>query len=102
MIQRSLLRSSRALCSTKAPTSFTSPFGHQSHLAGARVTLPSQRIASRWYSEAGEAQKKDASADIGEEAAKAGQPDAEGTAAPADTAKKELEAKNKEVVELKV
>lgn len=76
------MRSSRTL---RAAPAFC-PLG-PSHL---RVAAP--RLATRWYSDASDAAKKP------EEASKEG----EAVKESEDPVKKELEAKNKEIVELKV
>lgn len=91
MIQRSLLRTSRALSSRIQNHSSFAPLRQQTPpLRILRAQLPSIS-ASRWYSDAAQTNKEE--------------PPATGEAKPAeadDPAKKELEAKKQEVVDLKV
>jgi len=91
MIQRTLLRQSRALSSSIRSSPRASLARPQFRPSPAFPT--SQRIASsRWYSSEPEAKKEGDAAEI----------KAEGkTEGAEDAAKKELEAKNKEIVDLK-
>ena len=85
MIQRTLLRQSRALSSsirTAPRTSLARPQFRPSQVAFVRPA------AARWYSSEPEAKKDDSAEKKSEEAV--------------DPVKKELEAKNKEITELKV
>ena len=91
MIQRTLLRQSRALSSSirSAPrVSLARPQFRPTPISFAQA---SRSTASRWYSSEPEAKTADAAAE-----GKNGAAEAE------DPVKKELEAKNKEIVELKV
>lgn len=88
MIQRSILRQSRALC---LRSSHSSKGGiSRSYHQPPRIPLPQARIASRCYSTATEAES-------GEKIGST-EPDVQN----GDQAKKELEAKDKEIIELKV
>jgi hypothetical protein len=91
MIQRSLLRASRSV-NTKLPSrTFTSLRTASPFLRSQSISPSSLRIASRWYSDAAPA-KEEAKPD---EAAKTESTEVE-------TLKKDLEAKNKEIIDLKV
>jgi molecular chaperone GrpE len=89
MIQRTLLRQSRALGSCIRSTPKASLARPQFQVARQNLNAFSRPAASRWYATEPEAKKE------GEAA--------EGKSAEAeDPVNKELEAKNKEIVELKV
>lgn len=92
MIQRTLLRQSRALSSSIRSTPPTSFLRLQFRPAATPASLSriSRPAAARWYSSEPDAKKDGEEVKPGEKA------EAE------DPAKKELEAKNKEIVELKV
>jgi molecular chaperone GrpE len=91
MIQRSFLRASRSVnirlpSRTLTPLRSPSPF-----LRPQSISLSSSRIASRWYSDAAPAKEE-------------GKPD-EATkteSTEVEALKKDLEAKNKEIIDLKV
>jgi hypothetical protein len=95
MIPRTLLRQTRAVSSsirTIPRTSLARPQFRQSNLSFARTSRPA---TARWYSTEPETQKA-------EGAAAAESKTEEKSAEAEDPAKKELEAKNKEIIDLKV
>jgi molecular chaperone GrpE len=96
MIQRTLLRHSRALSSslrTSPSSSLARPQFLRSPNASFARSSRQQLTASRWYSSEGSESKKEDAA-----AAEADKKNGEA----ADTVKKELESKDKEIIDLKV
>src|ERR1035441_5101285 len=94
MIQRTLLRQSRALGSSIRAiprSSLARPQFRPSTISQSAVSRPA---ATRWYSSEPEAKKSDEATPAESKDAKA--------AEDADPAKKELDAKNKEIIDLKV
>jgi len=94
MIQRTLLRQSRALgsCVKFSPrTSLARPQFRPGHVSLAQTALPTAR--ARWYSSEPEAKKAEESSTSEEAPGKNGEAE--------DPVKKELEAKNKEILDLK-
>jgi len=87
MIQRTLLRQCRAVTARSAPKSFFA--GPVTRPAQTFTQVSRQATAARWYATEGEAKKE------GGETGKS-------EASAEEQAKKDLEAKNKEIVELKV
>ena len=98
MIQRSLLRQSRASCSKLYNTPRTVPF--RFHSPPARISfIPISRASpSRCYSETKTEPTTSDQAPPSEQTA----PEAETVPAAEDPLKKELDTKNKEIVDLKV
>jgi hypothetical protein len=93
MIQRNLLRASKSLGTTLPNRTLTAPLRHSSpFIRSPAIQSPFSRVASRWYSDAAEAKPAKGEGD---------KPAAEGPS-EVETLKKSLEAKNKEVVDLKV
>jgi molecular chaperone GrpE len=92
MIQRTLLRQSRALSSSIRSTPKAPLARPQFQATLQNITAFSRPVASRWYATEPEAKQGEG------EAAKT---ETKATEAE-DPAKKELEAKNKEVLDLKV
>lgn len=89
MIQRTLLRQSRALCNRTRPTDIFAPNSTPAHVSTTLHAAARAGVSPRWYSD---------SAKTESETKKEGD-----EAAPAEDPKqKELAAKTKEVVELKV
>jgi hypothetical protein len=93
MIQRNLLRASKSLSTSLPQRTLATPLRRSSPFLRYPAYQPSiNRIASRWYSD---------SAETKTEAKEAEKPALEG-ASEVQTLKSSLEAKNKEVIELKV
>lgn len=95
MIQRSLLRASKAVnirLPLTSSTSFTSLRTASPLLRPQTIAPSSSRIASRWYSDAAPEKKEEAKPDQ--------PPKSEST--EVESLKKDLEAKNKEIIDLKV
>jgi molecular chaperone GrpE len=91
MIQRSLLRASRSVNTRLPSRTFTSLRSVSPFLRPQLVSPSSSRIASRWYSDAAPAKEE----------AKPEEP-SKTEGAEVEALKKELEAKNKEIIDLKV
>ncbi|KAJ9665563.1 GrpE, mitochondrial [Coniosporium apollinis] len=101
MIQRSILRSSRALSSRVQSQSAAASLRQSSPFLTRPSTLPPSisRTASRWYSDAAEAKQENTS--NGAEAKTNGDAQPAANAAETEKLRTELEAKNQEVVDLK-
>ena len=100
MIQRSILRSSRAAVNSSfQPRSSFIPFRQRPTHLTARVPQ-SPRIASRWYSDTAEAAKEDADASKGESVAQGKA--AETKPSEAEELRQQLEKREREVIDLKV
>ena len=96
MLQRIILRQRRAVASSiNKATVPSSPLRHTSPFQQLALRQSSFRFTPRPYSTENGAKQEDATKENGEGAEKAAE-------SPEDAIKKELEAKNKEVVDLKV
>jgi molecular chaperone GrpE len=91
MIQRSLLRATKSVNTRLPSRTFTSLRTASPLLRPQSISPSSSRIASRWYSDAAPAKDE----------TKADEP-AKAETSEVEILKKDLEAKNKEIIDLKV